>query len=516
MLYTSLKARRATPRHAHRSSRRLQLERLEDRVVPSHAKATSLIPGGGSLTHLTGIIFHAKASTGTALSSSVTPSVFGKAVTFTATINILSLSAGTPTGTVQFQIDGANAGSPVSLSTTGHKSTATFSTASLGVGTHAVTASYSGDSSFATSSGTLSGGQAVNQAATTVTVSSSANPSVSGQSVTFTATVRVVAPGAGAPTGTVQFQIDGSNAGSPVSLGSGGIATFSTATLKVGTHTITASYSGDSSFASSSGSLTQMVNDVLAGNVTALLNVSGVLTIIGDAGNNAITIQQNAAGSLQVAGVGGTLVNQSSNPASFTLSSVTEIDVFLQSGNDSVAMNNFNISGNSSLIQVIAGSGSDTFLLDTITAKKIVIAATGPDAVSVRSATADGLGIIIGPGSQSVSVTGTTCMDLLIQAHSAPGDNTSFTLVNDMITDIAGGLALSDSPGAGSDTVTLSHLTVAHQLAVVLSGGVNTVSADNVTAAFGFIDGGEPDSGGNLYFDGGRNLGYFVVHFVGH
>src|SRR5439155_11310319 len=128
----------------------------------------------------------------------------------------------------------------------------------LTAGSHTVIASYSGDGSFTTSSGTLSGGQVVNNkgtTATTTTARSSANVTVFGQSVTFTATIGVPS---GTPTGTVQFQIDGSNAGNPVNVTTaGGVtsATFSISTLTVGTHTVTASYSGDVNFASSSGAL---------------------------------------------------------------------------------------------------------------------------------------------------------------------------------------------------------------------------------------------------------------------
>ncbi|MEE4425675.1 Ig-like domain repeat protein, partial [Streptomyces sp. DSM 41528] len=54
-------------------------------------------------------------------------------------------------------------------------------------GTYSVTATYSGDPNFTGSVGTDT--QTVTQAATTTTVSSSPDPSVVGQSVTFTATV---------------------------------------------------------------------------------------------------------------------------------------------------------------------------------------------------------------------------------------------------------------------------------------------------------------------------------------
>jgi hypothetical protein len=85
----------------------------------------------------------------------------------------------------------------------------------------------------------------------TTTLSSSLNPSVFGQAVTFTATVSTTGPGT--PTGTVTFTIDGT-AQTPVPL-SGGQATFATSTLAVGTHSVAAAYSGDNTFSGSSGSL---------------------------------------------------------------------------------------------------------------------------------------------------------------------------------------------------------------------------------------------------------------------
>src|SRR2546421_700417 len=75
---------------------------------------------------------------------------------FPATV---SSTAGTPTGTAQFKDNGTNLGSPVTLNGSG---VATFSTSSLTAGTHTITADYSGEVNFSTSTGTLSGGQAVN------------------------------------------------------------------------------------------------------------------------------------------------------------------------------------------------------------------------------------------------------------------------------------------------------------------------------------------------------------------
>lgn len=94
--------------------------------------------------------------------------------------------------------------------------------------------------------------------ATSTSVASSANPSVSGQQVTFTATVTAV-QGTATSAGTVQFSIDGSPAGGAVTLDGSGQATYTTPALSVtgGTgHTVTADYvPGSGSFAASSGSL---------------------------------------------------------------------------------------------------------------------------------------------------------------------------------------------------------------------------------------------------------------------
>jgi hypothetical protein len=95
--------------------------------------------------------------------------------------------------------------------------------------------------------------------ATTTAVTSSADPSLLNQAVTFTATVSPVAPGAGQPTGTVQFQVDGANVGSPVTLVNGQAA-WTTSSLSAGSHTITAAYSGDSNFLGGSGQVVQAVH----------------------------------------------------------------------------------------------------------------------------------------------------------------------------------------------------------------------------------------------------------------
>jgi alpha-tubulin suppressor-like RCC1 family protein len=136
-----------------------------------------------------------KAATTTTLAATpASTSVFGQAVTLTATV---TSAAGTPGGTVAFSDNVNGALGTVTLSAGG---VATLSTSALSVGAHTITATYSGATNFLVSSGTRA--YTVNKAATTTTLTSSVNPSVFGQSVTFTARVTAVS-GSAKPTGTI-------------------------------------------------------------------------------------------------------------------------------------------------------------------------------------------------------------------------------------------------------------------------------------------------------------------------
>ncbi|WP_167359176.1 Ig-like domain-containing protein, partial [Streptomyces bungoensis] len=117
---------------------------------------------------------------------------------------------------------------------------------------------YNGSAGYNTStSPTIS--QVVSKANTSTTLTSSPNPSVSGQSVTLTVTVAPVAPGGGTPTGAVSF-LDGMTLLGTGTL-SGGVATLSTSSLSVGSHSLTATYGGSANYnGSTSPAVTQTVN----------------------------------------------------------------------------------------------------------------------------------------------------------------------------------------------------------------------------------------------------------------
>src|SRR5690606_30782555 len=145
---------------------------------------------------------------------------------------------------------------------------ASFNTTALPVGSHAVSAQFtpSGSDNCAASSGT--GANQVVKSDTTTQLVSGLNPSTSGTSVTFTATVTANS-GGGTPTGNVTFTVDGAPQGSSAVNGSGQ-ATFIISTLAVGTRTIGATYNGDTVHnASTAAPVSQTVNQVATTTVLA-------------------------------------------------------------------------------------------------------------------------------------------------------------------------------------------------------------------------------------------------------
>jgi sugar lactone lactonase YvrE len=163
----------------------------------------------------------------------------GQSVTFTATLTATG-SSNTPSGTVDF-MNGSKVLGSATIS-----SGKAIANLVLYPGTYSVTAYYEGDTNF---------GYAISSA-TALTVAP-----LAADSIIFTATPTTGAPGSTTslsttvaqssgttlPTGTVTF-LDGTNALSTQTLVPGQASSY-TATLTVGTHTLTASYGGDANYA---------------------------------------------------------------------------------------------------------------------------------------------------------------------------------------------------------------------------------------------------------------------------
>jgi hypothetical protein len=157
-------------------------------------------------------------------------------------------------GTVHFTSSDAQAVLPADFTfTVANSGSATFTATLKTAGNQTITATDTVTSSITGTSNAIAVGQ---KASSTITLASSQNPSSFGQSVTFTATVS----GSGTPTGTVTFK-DGATVLATVTLNAGAQATFTTASLALGTHALTATYGGDlNNLPSTSAVLNQAVN----------------------------------------------------------------------------------------------------------------------------------------------------------------------------------------------------------------------------------------------------------------
>ena len=231
-----------------------------------------------------------------ALAVSPAQAVVTGAVTLTFTA---ADQTGIPTGTVVFY-DGSTALGSASLDANG---AATWRTGTLSIGTHLLSVGYAGDSANVSGTSSIVTEQIVQATTATTLAVSDASPTV-GSGITLTANV---SSGNGpAPTGSVQFNDGTGSAAVPLgnaSLTANGTATFSTATLSPGTHTIYATYSGDTDSATSISvpiletvgqiaTVTAVSTDVNPANAEATLHLSASVSLVpGAAADGALTGQ---------------------------------------------------------------------------------------------------------------------------------------------------------------------------------------------------------------------------------
>ncbi len=288
-----------------------------------------------------------KINSGLTMTASPSPAAAGQAVTITATMNSAA------TGTVQFK-DGVTVLATVPVTA----GTATYSTSTLAAGSHTLSANYSGDATYINSSTSI---VKTILATSSVSIASNANPTTVGQSVTFTA---LVTPATA--TGTIQF-LDGGTVIGTASLTSG-VASFSTVSLVKGTHSIVASYSGDSaSAAANSGALAQVVKAVASVTIASSLNpaVTGQSIVLA-----ATVAPAGATGTIQLLD-GGAVIGT----------------VTLGSGSPQFSVS-WNAPGAHSITVFYSGDASNTSATSAILTQTINPA--GPTAPSTLTATAAG------------------------------------------------------------------------------------------------------------------------------
>jgi hypothetical protein len=155
----------------------------------------------------------------------------------------------------------------------------------------------------------------ITAASTLNAITSSLNPASPGSNITFTATLSVVSPGAGTPTGNVIFK-DGATAFGTNALNGSAVAAFSTTLLSHGSHTITAGYAGDGNFFGSTNSLSPnqainsqpaAANDTLQRYLNSKLKVRATTLLANDTDPDNDTLTLNSVSATSAAG--GTVVS---------------------------------------------------------------------------------------------------------------------------------------------------------------------------------------------------------------
>jgi len=159
--------------------------------------------------------------------------------TITATVEAALDNPGTPTGTVTFLNDTNRLGTAPLVN-----GSAALDAVLSGVGSHRITALYSGDAVFLASSDNIA--VQVMALPTILNLVAPAN-AVPGSAVTLTATINSTG---GTPTGEIAFQEGNASLGS-APLDGAGVAALRINTLAAGAHSLTASYSGDGKFGGS-------------------------------------------------------------------------------------------------------------------------------------------------------------------------------------------------------------------------------------------------------------------------
>ncbi len=221
---------------------------------------------------------HLVQPTTTGFTASTLRSIAGNSIQWTVTVT--GRTAQTPTGSVSIT-DNAVALTTMPLDSTGK---AIYATSALSPGQHTLIATYPGDANDASSTSAVLI-NVIDQATSTTSLSSSANPGSSGDLLLLTATV--VSNG-GPPMGKL-ILLDGTNVLTTLALPSNGIANFQTSTLTPGIHALTAVFAGDTNTSgSTSPILSQRIAQRIAVTLTSSANpslLSDPITLTAHAGN---------------------------------------------------------------------------------------------------------------------------------------------------------------------------------------------------------------------------------------
>jgi hypothetical protein len=318
------------------------------------------------------------------------------------------------------------------------------------------------------------------QGAATVALAASPSPVAAGQSVTLTATVTPTATYASVPTGTIEFQ-DGSSAlGSAVTLDSTGKATYTSTTLAPGTHSLTAVYSGDSTYPAGNAAQSLVVNGL-----TAIVKVTPSPASITTATSLQVIVAVSGSGATPTGTV--TLSSGGYNSSAVTLTSGSATITIpvnnLSAGSDTLTVN---YSGDANYNSA-SGTAQETVTLPlqaTITVNPAASTVVSTNSLSVTvtvsgsGATPTGTITLSGGGYTSSAITltsGSATIVIPASSLSAGNDTLTATYSGDTVYASASGAS------AGTSALTVSATPLAATITVTAPAASDTGAPLSVT-----------------------------------
>ena len=399
------------------------------------------------------------APTSTTVSSSLNPAGLGASITFNASV---TSQGGAPSGTVQFFDGSVPLGSSPLTALSATSAGASFTTSALAIGSHLITAVYSGDPyNQPSTSAPLT--ETIKATTDGATLSSTANPSIFAAPLTFTAAIN----GTGStPTGTVSL-LDGSVAIATLPVPVNGIVAFVNPALAIGTHSIIAAYSGDTDHGATTSAV--LLETIVQGTTTSLTSSSAAL-IAGDtvnftatvSGNSGKALAGNPSGIVKFTDAGvpiGSVTPGANGVASFSTAGLTP-------GQHTVTAT---FSGDS----LDAPSSSATVSINVTIATTHTTFATNANPVYSGSALTLSSTVSGNGGTPTGTVTFHDGGTVLTSVQVSPGGTASFTL-----TTLAPGIhQLSASYSGDSLDTPSTSITIAEQ--IMQKTTVNLVSSEN-------------------------------------
>lgn len=403
-----------------------------------------------SVTSSSVTITIAKVATTLALTPATTTPLGGSSLLVTATISLTGTSTAVPTGTVSFTLDGTVEGTE----TVAGGTTATITIKVPASGVHTLQASYSGDSNFLSST-SPSVNITVAKTPTTTVVAPATTTPTAGSSLQVTATITPSVAGTTQPTGNVTFTLDGVSAGvQSVVAGSPSTATVTiTSGLTSGTHSLVATYSGDTYYAASTSAA-----------VTITVSKSPSTTVVTPA-----TLTPTAGGSLLVSASITSSSPASANPTGtviFYMDGVSQGTGTVTSGSPSTASVTIPVVSAGSHLLTATYSGDTNYASSTSAAVSI----TAAKGATVTTVTA----------TPPVLTVGTTETLAATVAPSAAVTGTIYTITG-TVSFYDNGTTLLGTAAVSSNVATLSGISLAnnvsHSITAIYSGDTNWLAS---------------------------------------